>query len=159
MHRVVIQEADFTFAEVYQDMVDCSGHDAGAVVAFVGLVRDRNEYTDGTAVNSLTLEHYPGMTEKSIDAIVSQACERWPLIASQVIHRVGTMLPGEQIVMVAVASAHRDAAFDSARFIMDYLKTDAVMWKVEETEKDRHWVSSTGNDKERVQNWTESKPR
>jgi len=104
-------------------------------------------------VDSLTLEHYPGMTEASISRILDQAEQRWPLLASHVVHRVGEMAPGEQIVLVAVASAHRNAAFAAAEFIMDYLKTDAVFWKREVAEGNALWVQSTGEDAQRAHSW------
>jgi molybdopterin synthase catalytic subunit len=104
-------------------------------------------------VATLTLEHYPGMTESSIDSILERAEQRWPLLEIQVIHRVGTLAPTDQIVLVAVASGHRDAAFAAAEFVMDYLKTDAVFWKKEQTEAGTHWVQSTEQDHQRAREW------
>ena len=115
-------------------------------------MRDQNHYAgDGSEVATLTLEHYPGMTENSIDAILDKAARRWPLLEVRVVHRVGTMLPTEQIVLVAVASAHRDEAFAAAEFVMDYLKTDAVFWKKEHTQ------TGTAQDHRRAQQWAQSK--
>lgn len=151
---VHIQEQDFDTAAVTEAMRKTHGAAIGALVTFTGLVRDQNLVTgDASAVATLTLEHYPGMTEKSIEAILSQAEARWPLLEVQVIHRVGTMRPTDQIVMVAVASAHRDAAFAAAEFVMDYLKTDAVFWKKEHTAEGTHWVQSTAGDQARAQKW------
>ena len=101
--------------------------DTGAVAAFVGQVRDLNE---GDAVSGMTLEHYPGMTERAIEKIVAEACARWPLDDVTVIHRYGRLEPGEPIVFVGVSSAHRQAAFDACNFVMDYLKTRAPFWKL-----------------------------
>ena len=102
------------------------------------------------------MEHYPGMTEASIDNILDRAAVRWPLLELRVIHRVGTMHPSEQIVLVAAASAHRDAAFAAAEFVMDYLKTDAVFWKKEHTRAGTHWVESTEQDQVRARQWADS---
>jgi len=152
--RVVIQAEDFSQDAVYQSMRQSLGTEIGAVVTFVGLVRDRNPQAGSSGpVDSLTLEHYPGMTEASISRILDQAEQRWPLLASHVVHRVGEMAPGEQIVLVAVASAHRNAAFAAAEFIMDYLKTDAVFWKREVAEGNALWVQSTGEDAQRAHSW------
>ncbi len=152
--HILVEEADFDVAATYQALRDRHGAAAGAVVTFVGLVRDLNEGTgDASSVSTLTLEHYPGMTESSIERILDQAEARWPLLEVQVIHRVGTMTPAEQIVLVAVASAHREAAFAAAEFVMDYLKTDAVFWKQERTAEGQHWVQSTATDHQRAQQW------
>lgn len=149
-----VQTSDFEFAQGYADMRAALGEQVGAIVGFVGLVRDRNPRAgDGTNVRSLTLEHYPGMTEKSMHKIAAAAHQRWPLLASQVVHRVGTLDPAEQIVMVLVASAHRDAAFAAAQYIMDYLKTDAVFWKRERSDSGTAWVESTGDDRVRRKGW------
>jgi molybdopterin synthase catalytic subunit len=154
MQHVCIQEEDFSVDAVYQAMLEALGASVGAVVSFVGLVRDRNPHTgDASGVSTLSLEHYPGMTEKSIEAILNEAHERWPLLASHVTHRVGSMSPSEQIVLVMVASAHRDAAFAAAEFVMDYLKTDAVFWKRETTAEGEHWVQSTSDDQQRAEKW------
>ena len=156
--QVLICEEDFDVGAVVRGMRECHGAALGALVTFTGLVRDQNHYAgDGSEVATLTLEHYPGMTENSIDAILDKAARRWPLLEVRVVHRVGTMLPTEQIVLVAVASAHRDAAFAAAEFVMDYLKTDAVFWKKEHTQTGTHWVQSTAQDHRRAQQWAQSK--
>jgi len=156
LQRVCVQEADFSTDEVYRSMRAALGPSVGAIVSFVGLVRDRNlDAGDGSEVATLTLEHYPGMTEQSIVAILDQAQTRWPLLSTHVTHRVGTMAPTEQIVLVMVASAHREVAFAAAQFIMDYLKTDAVFWKRELTENSEQWVQSTRGDISRAKTWSE----
>jgi molybdopterin synthase catalytic subunit len=153
---VLICEQDFSVEETCRRMRDTHGGAIGALVSFVGLVRDIN-HTESDAdelnVASLTLEHYPGMTESSIEAILDQAEARWPLLEAQVVHRVGTLAAAEQIVLVVVASSHRDAAFAGAEYIMDYLKTNAVFWKKEQTSGEAHWVQSTGNDHARSEKW------
>ncbi len=154
--HILVEEADFDVAAAYQSLRDRHGAAAGAVVTFVGLVRDLNEGTgDASSVSTLTLEHYPGMTENSIERILDQAEARGPLLVVRVVHRVGTMTPGELMVLVAVASAHREAAFAAAEFVMDYLKTDAVFWKKEQTAEGEHWVQSTATDHQRAQQWRE----
>jgi molybdopterin synthase catalytic subunit len=115
----------------------------GAVASFIGVVRDVNE---GSAVAGMTLEHYPGMTEKAIEDIVSQAQARWSVVDTLVIHRVGRLEPADQIVLVAVASAHRGDAFAACEFIMDYLKTRAPFWKKEETGGGARWVEARESD-------------
>ncbi|HCN45111.1 MAG TPA: molybdopterin synthase catalytic subunit MoaE, partial [Pseudomonas sp.] len=115
----------------------------GAVVAFVGYVRDFN---DGLEVAGMYLEHYPGMTEKALGKIVVEAERRWPLLKVEVLHRIGALGPGEPIVFVGVASAHRQAAFDACNFIMDYLKTRAPFWKKEQTSEGERWVEGKQSD-------------
>ncbi|HEX2830187.1 MAG TPA: molybdopterin synthase catalytic subunit MoaE [Burkholderiales bacterium] len=115
----------------------------GAVASFVGVVRDVNE---GDTVSRMTLEHYPGMTEKSIEAIVSQARGRWNVIDALVVHRVGTLAPTDQIVLVIVTSSHRGDAFAACEFIMDYLKTQAPFWKNEQTSEGARWVDARASD-------------
>ena len=124
--------------------------DNGAVVSFIGLVRDLNE---GDQVSQLTLEHYPGMTEKSLEAIVSQAQNRWAIFDAVVIHRVGTLQATEQIVLVAVSSAHRSEAFKACEFIMDYLKTEAPFWKKERTQSGERWLDAKSTDDEARERW------
>ncbi|MEQ1487383.1 MAG: molybdopterin synthase catalytic subunit MoaE [Methylotenera sp.] len=124
--------------------------DIGAVVSFIGQVRDLNE---GDAVSQLTLEHYPGMTEKSLEAIVSQAKSRWNIFDALVIHRVGTLQPLDQIVLVAVSSAHRGEAFKACEFIMDYLKTEAPFWKKEVTNSGERWIDAKLNDDDARERW------
>lgn len=122
----------------------------GALASFVGLVREVNE---GSGVAEMTLEHYPGMTEKALAAIVSEAGRRWDLIDALVIHRVGRLLPSDQIVLVAVASAHRGAAFAACEFIIDYLKTRAPFWKRELTPAGARWVDARAADDEAAERW------
>lgn len=124
--------------------------DTGAVVSFIGQVRDLNE---GDTVSLLTLEHYPGMTEKALEAIVSQAQSRWDIFDSVVIHRVGTLHPTDQIVFVAVSSAHRGEAFKACEFIMDYLKTEAPFWKKEVTNQGERWVDAKHTDDDARERW------
>jgi molybdopterin synthase catalytic subunit len=122
----------------------------GAVASFVGIVRDVNE---GDAIAGLTLEHYPGMTEKAIEEIVEQARARWSVIDALVIHRVGALKPQDQIVLVVVASGHRGDAFATCEFIMDYLKTRAPFWKKESTEKGARWVEARTDDEIAAERW------
>lgn len=122
----------------------------GAIVSFVGVVRDLN---DGAAVADLTLEHYPGMTEKALDGIVAEARARWDLYDALVVHRVGTLKPTEQIVLVIVASAHRGEAFQACEFLMDYLKTRAPFWKKEVTPDGGRWVEARKSDDAAAGRW------
>ena len=122
----------------------------GAVAAFVGLVRDLN---DGSGVSTLTLEHYPGMTESALEEICAQARSRWDLIDLLVIHRVGELAPTDQIVLVAVTSSHRGEAFAACEFVMDYLKTRAPFWKKERTPQGDRWVEARGSDDEAAARW------
>ena len=124
--------------------------DVGAQVCFVGQVRD---FGDSQAVTALELEHYPGMTEKSLLAILDQARARWPLAAARVVHRVGYLPLGEAIVLVLTASAHRGDAFAACEFIMDYLKRDALFWKKEHTAAGSHWVEAKHSDQQAAQRW------
>ena len=122
--------------------------DIGAVVTFTGTVRDQHG-----AVTELTLEHYPGMTETELHRIEAEAKSRWPLQASLIVHRVGTLKPGDNIVLVVTASAHRDAAFDAARFLMDYLKTSAPFWKRETGPDGDNWVDAKAQDDDAAARW------
>ncbi|GAK86587.1 molybdenum cofactor biosynthesis protein MoaE [Vibrio ponticus] len=132
--RVLVQVADFNVGDEYQALAQSNA--SGAVVTFVGKVRDMNL---GDDVVGLSLEHYPGMTEKALAEICDEAEQRWPLEAIRVIHRVGDMTTGDQIVFVGVASAHRGAAFEACEFVMDYLKTKAPFWKKERTTEATRW--------------------
>ena len=123
----------------------------GAVASFVGIVRDRN---DGDRVASMTLEHYPGMTEKALEAIVAEARSRWDIIDVTVVHRVGELKPTDQIVLVVVAGGHRGEAFAACEFIMDYLKTRAPFWKKEETPGGERWVEARTSDDDAAERWT-----
>ena len=122
----------------------------GAVASFIGLVRDTNE---GGAVAEMSLEHYPGMTEKAIEEIVTQARARWSILDALVIHRVGRLRPTDQIVLVVVASAHRGDAFAACEFIMDYLKTRAPFWKKEQTGSGTRWVEARESDDIAAERW------
>lgn len=122
----------------------------GAVASFIGIVRDVNE---GDAVAEMTLEHYPGMTEKAIEEIISQAKGRWDIIDALVIHRVGTLQPADQIVLVVVTGAHRGDVFAACEFIMDYLKTEAPFWKKEQTSGGERWVDARASDDQSRQRW------
>ena len=128
--------------------------DAGAVVCFVGQVRDIN---NGDHIGGMTLEHYPGMTEKSLQTIEQEARKRWNILEATVIHRVGTLKPQDQIVLVAVASAHRGDAFQACEFMMDYLKTQAPFWKKEQTEQGDRWVEAKTSDDEAQARWENTK--
>ncbi|MWV17752.1 molybdopterin synthase catalytic subunit MoaE [Pseudomonas sp. L-22-4S-12] len=125
----------------------------GAVVGFVGYVRDFN---DGQDVRGMFLEHYPGMTEKALEKIVVEAEQRWPLLRVEIVHRVGQLPPGEPIVFVGTASAHRQAAFDACNFIMDYLKTRAPFWKKEDTPEGARWVEGRCSDQDAAGRWAKS---
>ena len=149
---VLIQEADFDTRELQQTLQG-NNCDVGAVASFVGLVRAGNQ---GREISQMELEHYPGMTERSIQAIVDAARQRWELQEARVVHRVGKLRPGEQIVYVGVSSAHRSAAFDACEFIMDYLKTQAPFWKKETTEKGQRWVDARDSDTRAAQRWVAS---
>jgi molybdopterin synthase catalytic subunit len=126
--------------------------DIGAIASFVGLARDMNE---GSGVSAMTLEHYPGMTEKALGALVEAANARWGLLDVTVIHRVGRLLPGDPIVLVVVASSHRGEAFAACEFIMDYLKTQAPFWKKEETQQGERWVDARASDDAAAARWDE----
>ena len=125
----------------------------GAVVSFLGTVRDLN---DGSQIQEMSLEHYPGMTEKALEEIVSQAKSRWDIYQTLVIHRVGPLLPEDQIVLVAVTSAHRGEAFAACEFIMDYLKTAAPFWKKEQTPEGGRWVDARVTDETAMARWKKS---
>ncbi len=123
----------------------------GAVASFIGVVRDLNE---GGRVAEMTLEHYPGMTEKALDKIVAEARSRWNIYDALVIHRVGTLKPGDQIVLVVVTGAHRGEAFDACEFLMDYLKTRAPFWKKERTPDGARWVEARESDDAAADRWS-----
>ena len=124
--------------------------DVGAIAAFVGLVRD---HAGGREVTSMTLEHYPGMTEKELARIEAEARERWPLLDCLIVHRVGQLSAGDNIVLVITLSEHRHAAFEAAQFLMDYLKTTAPFWKSEENREERHWVAPRDADDAAAERW------
>ena len=152
MARIVrVQSADFDLgAEVAA--LRAGNPAVGAVAAFVGVVRDLN---DGSDVATMTLEHYPGMTERSLDAIADEAHARWRILDSLIVHRVGTLAPLDQIVLVAVTSAHRGDAFAACEFIMDYLKTRAPFWKKERTPHGERWVDARSTDGEAAARWAQ----
>ncbi len=146
---VRVQQADF---DVAQEIVALRGNDArvGAVASFIGTVRDVN---DAASVSTLSLEHYPGMTEKALADIVVQARSRFDIIDALVIHRIGELEPTDQIVLVVVTSAHRGDAFDACRYIMDYLKTQAPFWKKEVTAQGVRWVDARSSDDDALRRW------
>jgi len=146
---VTVQRADFDLAN---EMAALRAGDAqvGAVAAFVGTVRDRS---DGARVSAMELEHYPGMTERAIEAMVDEARRRFDVRGVRVIHRVGPLAPLDQIVLVAVTSAHRHEAFQACEFLMDYLKTQAPFWKKETTPDGARWVDARGSDDDAAARW------
>ena len=147
--RVQLEDFD-TGHEISQ--LRAARKDIGAVVSFVGQVRDMNV---GDYVSDLTLEHYPGMTEKALEAIVAQAKNRWDIVDALVIHRIGTLKPLDQIVLVAVSSAHRGEAFHACEFVMDYLKTEAPFWKKEMLQSgESRWVEAKDSDDTARERWT-----
>jgi len=147
--RVTVQTADFDLGvEVAALRAGDAG--VGAVAAFVGTVRDRN---DGQGVSSMELEHYPGMTERAIEAMIDEAEKRFDIRGARVIHRVGLLQPEEQIMMVAVTSAHRGQAFQACEFLMDYLKTQAPFWKKEQTPEGARWVDARSSDDAAIARW------
>lgn len=146
--QIRVGPAPFDMADAYRWLAACD--EDGAVVTFTGKVRNHNL---GDDVAALTLEHYPGMTEKALQEIVDAARERWPLQRVTVIHRVGELFPGDEIVLVGVTSAHRGSAFSAAEFIMDYLKTRAPFWKREATEQGDRWVDARDSDHQAAQRW------
>jgi molybdopterin synthase catalytic subunit len=147
--RVRVQEADFDVSAEL-DALTAGRRDVGALASFVGLVRDSNE---GSGVHGMTLEHYPGMTEKALEDICGEAAARWEVLDAVVIHRVGALKPGDRIVMVGVASGHRGDAFAACEFIMDYLKTRAPFWKREDTPQGSRWVEARASDDASAQRW------
>jgi len=146
---VRIQPGNF---DVGAEIAQLQGNDRGigAIASFVGIVRDVNE---GDRVSEMTLEHYPGMTEKAIEAIIAQARSRWQISDALVVHRIGTLKPAEPIVLVIVASAHRGDAFAACEFIMDYLKTRAPFWKKEQSATGPRWVEARSTDDIAAERW------
>jgi molybdopterin synthase catalytic subunit len=143
-----VQASDFDIAE--ELALIRSNASVGAVASFIGLVRDLN---DGSGISSLTLEHYPLMTEKALSEIVRAAESRWRILSSTIIHRIGELRPTDQIVLVIVASAHRGDAFAACEFIMDYLKTQAPFWKKEQTPDGSRWVEARDSDDSAASRW------
>jgi molybdopterin synthase catalytic subunit len=149
MTRVRVQEADFDLStEVAALRAD--NPKVGAVACFIGTVRDLNE---GQTVQAMELEHYPGMTEKALEAIAAQARERWPGSDVLIVHRVGKLLPLDQIVLVVTTAMHRAQAFESCALVMDYLKTQAPFWKKEKTEHGEKWVDARESDDAALTRW------
>ncbi|PHM18826.1 MAG: molybdopterin synthase catalytic subunit MoaE [Curvibacter sp. PD_MW3] len=148
-NRVLIQTEDF---DVNAEIAALRAQDkrVGAVCSFIGTVRDRN---DGSAVSAMELEHYPGMTEKSIEDMIDAAFKRFDIYAARVIHRVGPLQPLDQIVLVAVTSAHRGESFQACEFLMDYLKTQAPFWKKEQTPEGARWVDARVSDDKALAKW------
>jgi len=146
---VAVQQEDFDLGQEYAALL-ANDRGIGAVVAFVGTVRDLNLAED---VVALELEHYPGMTEKSLQKILEQAEQRWSLQAARVVHRIGKMYPGDQIVLVLTASAHRGDAYEANTFVMDYLKTEAPFWKKEWTPEGPRWIEARESDNQAAAKW------
>lgn len=145
-----VQQENFSVEAELDDLKIRAG-DVGAIVTFTGLVR---EFAQDTSVRSMVLEHYPGMTEKALHKIADSAAQRWSLAASTIIHRVGELKAGDQIVVVATASRHRKDAFEAAQYIMDYLKNEAPFWKKERTGDGERWVEQHGKDIEAMKRWS-----
>jgi molybdopterin synthase catalytic subunit len=151
--RVSIQTADFSLSEEITALRVMDAR-VGAVCSFVGTVRDRNAgQGDVPAISAMELEHYPGMTESAIEAMIDQAMQRFDIFAARVVHRVGQLQPLDQIVMVAVTSAHRGESFKACEFLMDYLKTQAPFWKKETTAAGAHWVDARVSDDAALARW------
>jgi molybdopterin synthase catalytic subunit len=150
--HIQVQQTDF---DVSSELKRLSAHDRtiGALVSFVGLVRDINE---GQSIQAMTLEHYPGMTEKALYEIAQEAQQRWPLQGITIIHRIGDLMPSDQIVLVITASRHRHAAFESADFLMDFLKSKAPFWKKENTPEGSRWVDARESDEIALARWNNS---
>ena len=147
--RVSIQTGDFNLAQEIEQL-RANDKRVGAVCSFIGTVRDRN---DGSDVSSMELEHYPGMTEKAIEAMIDEAMVRFDIFGARVIHRVGLLQPLDQVVMVAVTSAHRGESFQACEFLMDYLKTQAPFWKKEQTPEGARWVDARVSDDAALAKW------
>jgi molybdopterin synthase catalytic subunit len=146
---VSVQQEDFDLGRQYQSLL-AQYRGIGAVVAFVGTVRDLNLADN---VVALELEHYPGMTEKSLSKILETAAQRWSLQGARIVHRIGKMYPGDQIVLVLTASAHRGDAYEANHFIMDYLKTEAPFWKKEWTPEGPRWIEARDSDDKAAARW------
>ena len=147
--KVKIQNEDF---DVSEETKFLQQNNTGAIVNFVGIVRGYDE-KNNRIIHSMKLEHYPGMTESEIEKIIFESYKRWELTGITVIHRVGNLKPSDQIVFVGVSSKHRQNAFDGCNFIMDWLKTKAPFWKVEENNNERNWVSFNASDNQALKKW------
>ncbi len=152
---VRVQTEDFDLAAELAAMTD-GNPSIGGLVSFVGLVRDM---AGGAAVSAMTLEHYPGMTERKLAEIEREARDRWPLEETLIIHRHGRLEPGDQIVLVATASAHREAAFEACHFLIDWLKTQAPFWKLEDGPEGAHWVEAKAEDDIAADRWSRPDPK
>lgn len=154
---ITIQTEDFDVGDEYQSLREAAG-DVGAIITFTGLVRElyAGKENGDEKIATLYLEHYPGMTEKSLQAIEEDANAKWHLLATRIIHRVGELKPQDQIVFVGAASAHRQAAFDAAQYMMDYLKSNAPFWKKQSSESGSQWVESRQSDSEALKRWQDS---
>lgn len=150
--RVSVQTDDFDLSREVAALRVADGG-IGAVVSFVGTVRDRHGATAGAAISALELEHYPGMTEAAIEVMIDEAQRRFEIRGARVVHRVGVLAPLDQIVLVAVTSAHRGQAFQACEFLMDYLKTQAPFWKKETTSAGAHWVDARLADDVALARW------
>ena len=148
MDKIVVQTEDFDLTSEVE-LIKSTNSSIGAVVSFIGTVRDLTS----ESLISLTLEHYPGMTEKSLRSIADKARKKWEIESVTIIHRVGTLGIGDQIVLVITSSKHRQAAFDSCNYIMDFLKTDAPFWKKEASDKEEKWVGKRESDEEQKKRW------
>ena len=148
MDKIVVQTEDFDLTSEVE-LIKSTNSSIGAVVSFIGTVRDLTS----ESLISLTLEHYPGMTEKSLRSIADNARKKWEIESVTIIHRVGTLGIGDQIVLVITSSKHRQAAFDSCNYIMDFLKTDAPFWKKEVSDKEEKWVGKRESDEEQKNRW------
>jgi molybdopterin synthase catalytic subunit len=146
---IKVQQEDFDVGAELQAL-SAGKHNVGGITSFVGLVRD---LSDGSDVKRMTLEHYPGMTEQALQEIEAEARRRWPLEAVTIIHRYGPLAPGDRIVLVAVASAHREAAFAACHFLIDWLKTRAPFWKLEDTNSGTRWVEAKDSDDKAAERW------
>ncbi|TMJ43072.1 MAG: molybdenum cofactor biosynthesis protein MoaE [Alphaproteobacteria bacterium] len=146
---IKVQDTAFDAATELRQFQEAN-RSAGATVMFIGTVREMSE---GARIDRMTLEHYPGMTEKALSDIEAEARKRWPIETSLIIHRYGRLSPGDDIVLVITASAHRQAAFEANEFLMDWLKTKAPFWKLEESAGKTHWVDATANDDEAARRW------
>ena len=146
---IKIQNEDFDVSKETQKLHE---RESGAIVNFIGLVRDHTEHNDEQII-SMTLEHYPGMTESEIDKNVQKSIKKWELTGITIIHRVGKLFVSDQIVFVGVASKHRQNAFDACNFIMDWLKTKAPFWKIEESKSERKWVEYRQSDEDAIYKW------
>ena len=150
---ISVQHDDFNLASVYEQL-RANSDDAGAIVLFSGLVREIYAIdSEEQSIQSLYLEHYPGMTEKSLNTILDRANAKWKILDARIIHRIGVLKPTDQIVLVGIASRHRQDAFDAARYIMDFLKSEAPFWKKQSLKNSNNWVESRESDIDALKSW------